>query len=136
MNKLHNVLGKTKQLQKINAKRYELKRESKQLACEISTARGDAIVEMTKEFLHRVSSESELRDYCRSPWSWFSGSWNKKSDFITYVNRKGAISDRHRRAIEEWHDAFEKMNRVFVEELRANPEALRYQGGLKNLRKV
>ena len=129
-----NISSINKAIREKSEEAYDAKMQARELRREKRAIQGEFIGAAFDEFLKDMQSNS----YRNSRAGYINGRYT--GTFTKYVNRTMAISRNHREAIGAFNDALENLNKVFVEEILANPEEAKRKlmdyAGLKNLNKL
>ena len=129
-----NISSINKAIREKSEEAYDAKMQARELRREKRAIQGEFIGAAFDEFLKDMQSNS----YRNGRAGYINGCYT--GTFTKYIKRGMAISRNHSRAVDAFNDALENLNKVFVEEILANPEEAKRKlmdyAGLKNLNRL
>ena len=129
-----NISSINKAIREKSQEAYDAKMLARDLRREKRAIQGEFIGAAFDSFVEDMTSQNYY--LCKD--SYVQGRYT--GTFTKYVNRNMSISEKHRQAIAAYTRALENLNKVFVEEILANPEEAKRKlmdyAGLKNLNKL
>ena len=129
-----NINSINKAIRTKSQEAYDAKMQARELRREKRAIQGEFIGAAFDEFLEHMNSQN----YYLGKEAYIAGRYT--GTFTKYVNRTIPINMEHNEAIHAFNEALKNLNKVFVDQILANPDRARHRlmelAGLKNLNEL